>query len=63
MTSNGREKKGALKSGRKSKAPADKELLKMYESLTAREIGEKYSVSMGCVRRWIHDAKIRQGVL
>lgn len=59
---NGKTYKGKRK-GKKSKAPNDETLFKLYETMTAKEIGEKYGVAMGTVRNWIHDAREREGTL
>ena len=47
--------------GVKSKAPEDKILLKKFETLTLRELGEEYGVTPNTVSTWLRNARLRQG--
>jgi transposase len=49
------------KPGRVSKKPENKELLKMYETMTASEIAEKYGVATSTVRGWINKTRKETG--
>jgi len=43
--------------GRPSKRPSNQELGLLYQSMTAKQIGEHYGVSEYTVRNWINKAR------
>ena len=43
--------------GRPSKRPTNAELEKLYSVMTAKEIAEKFGVSVYTVRNWINKAR------
>lgn len=45
------------KGGRPTKRPSDEELAKLYSKMTAREIAERFNVSVHTVRNWISKAR------
>lgn len=45
------------KGGRPTKKPSNEELARLYSEMTAREIGERFGVSVHTVRNWIRKAR------
>lgn len=45
------------KGGRPSKRPTNAELAILYQSMTAKEVAERYGVSEYTVRNWINKAR------
>lgn len=51
-------KSGDRRSQKTSNAPPDDVLLKDYQTMSGREMAEKYNVSEGCIRKWIQNARL-----
>lgn len=45
----------AKKRGRKTMRPTEEELAKLYETMTAAEIGESLGVAENTVRAWLYE--------
>lgn len=45
----------AKKRGRRTIKPTEEELAKLYETMTAAEIGERYGVQENTVRKWLYE--------
>ena len=45
------------KGGRPTKKPSNEELARLSSEMTAREIGERFGVSVHTVRNWIRKAR------